>query len=391
MKRAFSLLLALLLCLPAAGAAAADTRPARIELVPVAGRLYLEVGQEATVPLYILPEGAVSGEVPVQWTIDPDSVAAITASGPDGCTVKALAPGEASLQVSTPEPVNGRKLWDEVRLSVYPKGGRPEAETVYASAVSVEINVDQQVRVHTYVWPEIADQSVTFDVVNTNVATVDENGWVTGHSVGNTQVFVYASNGQYGAFQVMVSPSQGYKYSQVKEVPPEDYRFAAADWAAGLYLRIPDREGYMGLEEACTRLELVTYLWKLMGKQVIRAVPANPFTDLEGEAFENQDRTAAMWALEKGVTTGLTAHTFGPNETVTRSQAVTFLYRAMGSPKVDNAAGFTDVPEGSWFADAAAWAVASGVAAGTGEGTFSPDQPCTRGEIYLFLYRLFNR
>lgn len=379
-KRILFMLLCLSLCLALlpVGSMAAETKPTSLRLIPVAGGLHIEVGQEVKVPLVFLPEGTTSQDA--QWTIDPQSVASITRTSADGCTVKGVAPGEARLQVL--DPTAG---WSEMQVYVYPKGGKPAAESVWLSTVSMELHVGERMRVHSYVYPENANQKITWKIDNPNVATIDENGWVTGHSTGNTRILAYADNGKYTAFQVMVASGQEYKYSCMEEVAPDDYRYNAANWAASLYLRIPDRSGYIGLEENCTRLELVDYLWRLKGRQIIRTLYANPFEDLEEE-----DRFPAMWALEYGVTTGTSDTTFEPNMTVTRAQAVTFLYRAMGSPKAEGLAGFTDVPEDSWFADAAAWAVANHITVGTGNSAFSPDRECTRGEIFIFLYRLFN-
>ena len=103
------------------------------------------------------------------------------------------------------------------------------------------------------------------------------------------------------------------------------------------------------------------------------------------------------WAVDKAVTSGKTVTTFAPNESCTRAQAVTFLWRAAGSPDMEGEFPFADVPFGDgdghgqplyWYADQAVlWAVENGVASGTTETTFSPDTPCTRGQIATFLYR----
>ena len=90
------------------------------------------------------------------------------------------------------------------------------------------------------------------------------------------------------------------------------------------------------------------------------------------------------------MTSGTSATTFSPNDTVTRAQAVTFLYRLAGRPSVAGSAGFADVPAGNWFADAAVWAVREGITNGTSATTFTPDKECTRGEILTFLYRQFH-
>ena len=109
----------------------------------------------------------------------------------------------------------------------------------------------------------------------------------------------------------------------------------------------------------------------------------NPFVDVKADAYYYD---AVLWAVEKGVTSGTSATTFSPDATVTRGQTVTFLYRANGSPAA-NGASFSDVAADEYYANAVAWAVRSGITTGTGNGKFSPSADCTRGQIVTFLYR----
>ena len=99
---------------------------------------------------------------------------------------------------------------------------------------------------------------------------------------------------------------------------------------------------------------------------------------------------AVAWAIENGITTGTTTSTFSPDATCTRAQAVTFLARALKA-KAASAAEFSDVPTDSYFADAVAWAAANGVTEGVGGGLFGSDNSCTRGQIVTFLYRAYNK
>ena len=98
---------------------------------------------------------------------------------------------------------------------------------------------------------------------------------------------------------------------------------------------------------------------------------------------------AVAWAVENGITLGTGDGTFSPNATCTRAQSVTFLYRALGTaPTTVN--GFTDVAADAFYADAVAWAVESGVTNGTTDSTFSPNSGCTRAQIVTFLYRAYQ-
>ena len=109
------------------------------------------------------------------------------------------------------------------------------------------------------------------------------------------------------------------------------------------------------------------------------------FTDVADKAYY---RDAVEWAVESGITKGTTATTFSPNATCTRAQAVTFLWRAAGSPEPETRAmPFTDVPVGSYYYDAVLWAVENGITKGTSDTTFSPNMTCTRAQIVAFLWR----
>ena len=129
------------------------------------------------------------------------------------------------------------------------------------------------------------------------------------------------------------------------------------------------------------------------GKVEIKAVFAkkvetSPFVDVSADAYYNQ---AVQWAQEKGITDGISSNLFGPKQPCTRSQIVTFLWRAAGSPEPKStAAGMTDVVPGSYYAKAVAWAVENGITSGTAEGTFSPDATCTRAQAVTFLARAQN-
>ncbi len=108
------------------------------------------------------------------------------------------------------------------------------------------------------------------------------------------------------------------------------------------------------------------------------------FTDIDSNEYYYK---AVLWAVEKGITTGTTETTFSPSATVTRAQTVTFLYRYAGTPAVSGNNNFTDLEAGEYYVDAVQWAATNGITTGTTETTFSPANNCTRGQIVTFLYR----
>ncbi len=110
----------------------------------------------------------------------------------------------------------------------------------------------------------------------------------------------------------------------------------------------------------------------------------NPFTDVSSKDYFYD---AVLWAADQGVTSGVTDTLFAPNASCTRAQMVTFLWRANGSPVVNYAMKFTDVPADAYYAEAVRWAVSKGITSGTTETTFSPDATVTRAQTVSFLYR----
>ena len=111
---------------------------------------------------------------------------------------------------------------------------------------------------------------------------------------------------------------------------------------------------------------------------------ATSFADVPANAYFAD---AVKWAVDKGITNGLSDTMFGPYESCTRAQIVTFLWRAAGSPEPKTASSFTDVPANAYYAKAVAWAVENGITNGMTETTFAPDATCTRGQSVTFLHR----
>ena len=126
---------------------------------------------------------------------------------------------------------------------------------------------------------------------------------------------------------------------------------------------------------------MIAFVWAASGAPEPEAAES-PFQDIaETDYFYK----AVLWAYENGITSGVSADLFGPDQTVTRGQAATFLYNAAGRPEAGEEP-FGDVNEGDYFQAAVAWAYGEGITAGTGATAFSPDEPCLRCQIVTFLY-----
>ena len=111
---------------------------------------------------------------------------------------------------------------------------------------------------------------------------------------------------------------------------------------------------------------------------------AMPFTDVDADAYHHD---AVLWAVEQDITNGISDTTFSPNATCTRAQIVTFLWRSQASPAAGAVNPFADVADNAYYAEAVKWAVLEGVTSGTTATTFSPNDNCTRAQIVTFLYR----
>lgn len=139
-------------------------------------------------------------------------------------------------------------------------------------------------------------------------------------------------------------------------------------------------------EQVCSRAQAVTFLWRAMGAPE-PAVAANPFVDVaEGQYYYK----AVLWALENGITSGVDAAHFQPDEPCTRAQIITFLWRAAKAGTGSAAAPFEDVAAGTYYAEAVAWAYANGIAGGVDATHFAPEQSCTRAQMVTFLHRAYR-
>ena len=137
---------------------------------------------------------------------------------------------------------------------------------------------------------------------------------------------------------------------------------------------------------SCTRAQMVTFLWRAAGSP--KASGSNPFRDVSADTYYYDE---VLWAVENGITSGISADAFAPDAMVTRAQTVTFLYRAAGSPAAAPGSSFSDVRSDAYYADAVSWAVEKGITSGTAAAAFSPDADCTRAQIVTFLYRQYSR
>lgn len=168
------------------------------------------------------------------------------------------------------------------------------------------------------------------------------------------------------------------------DVPANSYYADAVLWAAKNGITGGIGNGLFGPNQPCTRAQIVTFLWRAAGSPEPKAMSS--FSDVSADSYYAK---AVAWAVENGITTGTGDGKFSPDATCTRAQSVTFLFRAIGK-LVDSKAEFSDVLTDSYYANAVAWAVENGVTNGIGDGLFGPDNSCTRAQIVTFLFRAYQ-
>lgn len=179
-------------------------------------------------------------------------------------------------------------------------------------------------------------------------------------------------------------PPPSVRFQDVKE---SDYYYEAVCWAAEREIAAGTGKTTFSPNTPCTRGQMAAFLWRAAGTPKPTAASCG-FTDLrEGEYYYN----AVLWAVEQGITAGTSPKTFSPEAPCTRGQMAAFLYRYSSSPKPGGSQPFSDVPGSAYYSDAVTWAVQSGITSGTSKTTFSPEAPCTRGQMAAFLYRMLKQ
>ena len=162
------------------------------------------------------------------------------------------------------------------------------------------------------------------------------------------------------------------------------YYYDAVQWAVKEGITTGTGDGTTFSPNAnCTRAQVVTFLWRAAGAPEPNSSEM-PFTDVAADAYYYK---AVLWAVENGITSGVTATAFAPGNPCTRGQIATFLWRAAGSPEPQNSDNpFSDVNAGPFY-KAILWAAEQGITTGYEDGSFRPNTICTRGHIVTFLYR----
>ena len=237
----------------------------------------------------------------------------------------------------------------------------------------------------------VGNSPLKFSVISgKDVVSVDANtGQLTVYKAGTAKIRVTAA--ETAAYceattevTVVIRNAASNPFRDVKQ---GSYYYDPVLWAVNYQPQITNGTGpnTFSPETTCTRGQVVTFLWRAKGCPEPRTI-VNPFSDVPANAYYYK---AVLWAVENGITNGTGANTFSPESPCTRAHVVTFLWRTANKPAAGSSNPFKDVPSGQYYTDAVLWAVNHNpqITNGTSANTFSPDNPCTRGQIVTFLYR----
>ena len=170
-----------------------------------------------------------------------------------------------------------------------------------------------------------------------------------------------------------------------EDVPEDSFYFLPVLWAVDEGITNGASANTFNPGGDLLRAQVVTMLWRHAGAPVIES--ENPFTDVRETDFYYQ---AVLWAVESGITNGTSATTFAPMGVTNRAQVVTFLWRYLGSPVAVAANPFADVDASAWYGKSVLWAVENGITNGMSEREFGVNTNCNRAHMVTFLYRAMN-
>ena len=274
--------------------------------------------------------------------------------------------GKVTLTVEAPA--------DAAEITVKYKAASSEEETVLTKNSDDKYTVTLPNRTETYTFTVYCAEDEVY-AYNTASDEVSVTRRTSAPSSGNTVSVPTTPNGMVTVdpstaskgetVTIMTKPSEGYELGSIEVLDKNGDSLKLKDLGNGKYSFVmPD--GKVSVEV-----------------EFVKTAPTS-FADVPANAYFAD---AVNWAVDKGITNGLSDTMFGPYESCTRAQIVTFLWRAAGSPEPKTAVSFADVPAGSYYAKAVAWAIENGITNGMTETTFAPDTTCTRGQSVTFLYR----
>ncbi len=249
---------------------------------------------------------------------------------------------------------------------------------------SAELEVGQSMLLSAALSNGQQDAEFTWTSSDPGVATVEGLGLVTAQAVGTARILVRTGSLQA---ECTVTVTEGQAVPDFQDVPAGAFYATPVDWAVSSGITNGTSLATFAPGAQCTRGQIVTFLWRAAGAPAPQG-NTNPFRDVAAGAYYEQP---VLWAVEHGITNGMGPDTFAPNQICTRGQVVTFLYRAMGATKVITKRNpFADVASAAFYFCPILWAAENGITNGMTATTFAPQQTCTRGQVVTFLYRTYH-
>ena len=339
--------------------------------------LSMKVGESDTLTATVAPTNATNQAV--TWTSSNEAVATVSNG-----TVNTVGVGTAIITVKTAEgnktasctvTVTRASSSGGSHTTYYPVNTPAKSEG--GSVVVSQKSASKGSAVTVTVTPESGYQV-------SSVQAVDKDGkklTLTDKGDGKYSFVMPGSKVEVSAsFAQVQKPEEASPY---RDVSKDSYYYDAVQWASNKGITNGVADGVFAPDWVCTRGQIVTFLWRSVGSPAPKTAEMT-FADVAEDAYYAQ---AVLWAVENGITKGMSETTFSPDQTCTRAHAVAFLYRLAGSPAVTGSS-FQDVAADAYYNAAVAWAVQQGITKGTSETTFSPNETCTRAQIVTFLYRM---
>lgn len=200
-----------------------------------------------------------------------------------------------------------------------------------------------------------------------------------------TEITLRGTKTVYAGWIKNVTPDVPVVTMPFTDVAADAYYYNAVLWAVNTGITNGITDTTFAPDMVCTRAQVVTFLWRAAGCPVATNNDM-PFADVSRDMYYYD---AVLWAVEMGITNGISDTEFAPDAECSRAQIVTFLWRALGAPDAAADAGFVDVDADAYYATAVEWAVDNGITNGMGDNTFGADADCTRGQTVTFLFRFF--
>ena len=346
-----------------------------------------------TVPVTndMLNGNAITVKLPLPTGFKPEQIKHISSDGSVEYFLKTAKRGANTFEIK-----DGCAVFTITKFSTFELSGtvtyvEPSYYSGSSSDPTYSVTVDKTENGSVTVSPKSASKGDTVTVtVKPDSGYVLETLTVTDKN-GNELTLKDKGNGKYTftmpAGKVEVKATFMEDNSMLNffyDVPNDAYFYEAVKWAVKNGITTGVGNDLFAPEQPCTRAQIVTFLWRAAGSPEPKT--ASSFADVPASAYYAK---AVAWAVENGITNGMTETTFAPDATCTRGQSVTFLYRALKGT-ASGSTNFTDVKPDAFYADAINWAVANNVTNGTSNTTFSPNADCTRAEIVTFLYRAYQ-